>query len=124
MKSWFSRLSALLCTFLLLLSCLLVSPSPAWAKQMSDGGGGGPVSGSGGGGGRNKDEGSFVSHAHNVFIDFVKGAMSGAAAGAVTTKTPAGTATGAIAGGVAGAVDGCTGGCHNTGGSSHGKWRE
>jgi fructose-specific phosphotransferase system IIC component len=99
MKSKFFRLAILFCSVLIMVSCLLVSPSPGWARQMNGGGGSSP------------DGGSLREHLERVGIDLGFGMKSGAAEGAAIGGRK-GVVPGAIGGGVAKVVEGCST-CHD-----------
>jgi hypothetical protein len=111
MKSKFFRLAVLFCAALLIVSCLLVAPTPVWARQMDGGSGGGSLTSEGNGGTASADEGSFDAHIDRANIDLGNGMKSGAAEGAAVAGRK-GVIPGAIGGGVAKVVEGCTT-CHD-----------
>lgn len=110
MRAKFFRLAALFCAVLLMVSCLLVSPTPVWARQMDGGSGGGSTT-EGSGGSARADEGSLGAHIDRANRDLGAGAVGGAAGGFVVGG-PKGVIPGAVAGAIGKAAEGCTN-CHD-----------
>jgi hypothetical protein len=111
MKTRLFRFAAFFCSVFLMLSCFLISPSPAWAYQAADSDGGSSNSDSGSSG--SKDGGSFNEHLNSAAMNGINGGLSGAVAGGVIGGSAA-VAPGFVAGSVGKVLDGCLSGCHES----------
>jgi hypothetical protein len=114
MKTRFFRFAAFFCSFFLMLSFLLISPSPVWAYQAASGEGGGGSLNSGAEPSEPKAGGSFNEHVNSAAMNGINGGLAGGLAVGAAAGGPVGVAKGFVTGAVANIAKGCLSGCHES----------